>query len=690
MVRPPNLRAAHKRKSSIYPFTRKMLSSSPHARSAFIQRESGESLAQQDELCFLLDGCAAANPMVLRRKSAARLADALRDARCRFLLGCSAERNADVFHLCAAQNDDEALRFFLAASTALLSKKSVLPQGCMRTLVQYAFPSLQAKANRGAGGAAAAAAAAAAATAAAAAAAAARAPTARQLTGPRAQFARRKRRRLLAGDANSGGLCADGEGAADDFDGSAFARVIASLDELKHLSVPAPECVLRRHRNLADGNNGVADCCGRGALCASVADVALVALTRAVQAKSHTAAARGVRRLLKSVLLTSGGLGALVERIVHIFGCVCRVRGDRERNAHLSRFDQALRLLEYMTAASSANQAHVVRIASSSAGGGVVAVLLDALRWLGQEVTRLTPAKAPDLVTGCLLGVLRVLVNLTNENQESCALLGDCSGMGLLVRLIGTFVDPAQLAIAASRAAAADARQRAPPTGAEPAAAGVIAQSAASRVEVTVLAGSARLESPAWAFDGLITTLGLLTNVTEWNAPNRDILNMLRVRVRIFPPDDSAPRDGGGAGWLVADVSAVHLLTSLLLCGIPSVLASKCRKDGRRRQGDEEDRDQGGCSAEEDSGGDDCELSWTAEELVMCAYLCLLLGCLIRGHPSNRACILGLLPSGQPILLIRVLQAFVAFQREAGVLTQNAYRSIMQVSSDLRVLCTEI
>ena len=119
---------------------------SGHARSAFIQRESGESLAQQDELCFLLDGCAAANPIVLRRNCAARLADALRDARCRFLLGCS-ERNDDVFHLCAARNsdDDETLRFFMTASTALLASGSPLPQSCAATLVQYAFPSLGAK-----------------------------------------------------------------------------------------------------------------------------------------------------------------------------------------------------------------------------------------------------------------------------------------------------------------------------------------------------------------------------------------------------------------------------------------------------------------------------------------------------------------------------------------------------------------
>lgn len=55
-----------------------------------------------------------------------------------------------------------------------------------------------------------------------------------------------------------------------------------------------------------------------------------------------------------------------------------------------------------------------------------------------------------------------------------------------------------------------------------------------------------------------------------------------------------------------------------------------------------------------------------AEHLVLAAYTSLLLGCLMRDNPSNRAAILAALPNHSPRTLIRVLKAFLAFQKQVG------------------------
>ncbi|CAM9230343.1 unnamed protein product, partial [Hapterophycus canaliculatus] len=58
-------------------------------------------------------------------------------------------------------------------------------------------------------------------------------------------------------------------------------------------------------------------------------------------------------------------------------------------------------------------------------------------------------------------------------------------------------------------------------------------------------------------------------------------------------------------------------------------------------------------------------------DLVLGGHCALLLGLLVRGHESNRRLALPVLPGGDPTLIVRVLEAFMALQFQAGVLTEE-------------------
>ncbi len=71
-----------------------------------------------------------------------------------------------------------------------------------------------------------------------------------------------------------------------------------------------------------------------------------------------------------------------------------------------------------------------------------------------------------------------------------------------------------------------------------------------------------------------------------------------------------------------------------------------------------------GAGAGEEEGEEELFGDEQAEQLVLAGYTALLLGCLMRAHPGNRAEALSALPSRSPTLLVRVLKAFLAFQQQ--------------------------
>jgi len=75
-----------------------------------------------------------------------------------------------------------------------------------------------------------------------------------------------------------------------------------------------------------------------------------------------------------------------------------------------------------------------------------------------------------------------------------------------------------------------------------------------------------------------------------------------------------------------------------------------------------------------------------AEQLVLAAYVALLIGCLMRDHLGNRRKALSQLPDGSTVLLIRVLKAFLSFQKQVGVLTSLVHDPIAELIHEMEDL----
>jgi hypothetical protein len=65
----------------------------------------------------------------------------------------------------------------------------------------------------------------------------------------------------------------------------------------------------------------------------------------------------------------------------------------------------------------------------------------------------------------------------------------------------------------------------------------------------------------------------------------------------------------------------------------------------------------------------ECLSKAEADDLVLAGYCCLLLGCMCVKHAGARRTVLLQLPLGSATALSRVLHAFLALQRQAGVLS---------------------
>lgn len=265
-----------------------------------------------------------------------------------------------------------------------------------------------------------------------------------------------------------------------------------------------------------------------------------------------------------------------------------------------------------------------------------------------------------------LQGCLRVLVNLTNHFPPGCEALvagaplstksvyseaapgSTANGwaLSLVLRLIRMFESAA---LSPARAAAA-AAARGPRQSESP--------------------------SPPFAYDVLVLALGLLTNCVEHSATAREAIGSLV----------------GG------DVSA-----ALAGCGEPSALAYLCMLFVQRYDSLQlhsvpvshapASSESSNAPAVHDS------IDFDAENVVVGAYLALLIGCAMQQHRGNQAAVLASIGSRLPTrivsssgrasmprhpsieALLTVLRAFVALQSHAGVLTDDAAHHISAVEA---------
>mmetsp|Transcript_27260 Transcript_27260/g.43809 ORF Transcript_27260/g.43809 Transcript_27260/m.43809 type:complete len:474 (+) Transcript_27260:94-1515(+) len=77
------------------------------------------------------------------------------------------------------------------------------------------------------------------------------------------------------------------------------------------------------------------------------------------------------------------------------------------------------------------------------------------------------------------------------------------------------------------------------------------------------------------------------------------------------------------------------------------------------------------------------DFNWTAEQLVPCSYMCILFGCLMRDNAHNQAFFKSHIPGGSLAIIIQVLQAFLTFQENAGVLEENAMKKTIAIMEEI-------
>eukprot|EP00510_Aplanochytrium_minuta_P004280 CAMPEP_0184014576 /NCGR_PEP_ID=MMETSP0954-20121128/5754_1 /TAXON_ID=627963 /ORGANISM="Aplanochytrium sp, Strain PBS07" /LENGTH=270 /DNA_ID=CAMNT_0026295109 /DNA_START=34 /DNA_END=846 /DNA_ORIENTATION=+ len=151
--------------------------------------------------------------------------------------------------------------------------------------------------------------------------------------------------------------------------------------------------------------------------------------------------------------------------------------------------------------------------------------------------------------------------------------------------------------------------------------------------------GSKVAATSSWNFDFALILLGLLTNCVESHAENRRTFGKLKKK------------------------KAVLLVVDMFLKTLPPNIVDALKNPKKRQE--------------------EVDFDWKPEQLVISSHVCLLIGCLMRENKENKLRILRYIPGHSPVIMIHVLRAFLAFQKDARVLSPEALVGISSVISDL-------
>lgn len=285
--------------------------------------------------------------------------------------------------------------------------------------------------------------------------------------------------------------------------------------------------------------------------------------------------------------------------------------------------------------------------------------LIEFLVYLQNDLTN----EENDSMQSCFLSALRCLTNLTNKCAEGCDAIRvdfhSLSANGLKV-LFDMLVQHAPAAIESLNSRKGDATPSLQSNESGSASPSKKSKSAMDESDDDFVMSSITAERAGnsktskdtqgndqnWRFDTILLLLGILSNAIEYDDKNRDIVGKLMV-------------DGKNQSihQFLIDMFAKTLPDDIL-----ESLTSQIKKKGK----------------------DDIEFGWNAENMIISSYICLLIGCIMRNNRKNQQQILAALPWGENLYpFIQVLQAFLNFQKEAGVLTTDSCQIIIQIIKEM-------
>nr|CCA15853.1 conserved hypothetical protein [Albugo laibachii Nc14] len=245
---------------------------------------------------------------------------------------------------------------------------------------------------------------------------------------------------------------------------------------------------------------------------------------------------------------------------------------------------------------------------------GMLAVLLELVQYLGEacfapEAMPKKESNTPiDLALDVLLATLRVILNLTHNNDAAAIQIGRLQGIQILFH-------------------------------------------AFCRLWHLVAHGDNIEMDEKVIYDGFLLLLSAMTNTTEYNARNRDIVTGI-------------PNTFSGLQLLGAS-NVCNVVVSFFMNKISSYVEYIDATDGQ-----------------EDSASDRIEESsrlFVPEDVILGGCASLFLGCLMKDRPENASMILRCLPNQSSKLPLRALSAFVALHSQIGTLTAEVGKSVLEV-----------
>lgn len=236
-----------------------------------------------------------------------------------------------------------------------------------------------------------------------------------------------------------------------------------------------------------------------------------------------------------------------------------------------------------------------------------------------------------NLVTDCLLTVIKVLMNLTNDNAQGCQQIAACGGLEALSSLIARHFPSFGLS---------SCRE--------------IKDDTLFTNAIPELGSQADVHLSDQELDFLVTILGLLVNMVENDGNNRSRLAGVKV---------SLSRSGG--------LSEVQTGMIPLLCSI--FLAN--------RGAGETSEDEQSWDAEEMVLQGEKE----AEKMIVEAYAALLLAFLSTESKNIRNSIANYLPDRSLKVLVPVLERFVTFHLTLNMISPETHKTVSEVIESCRL-----
>ncbi|GAB1600116.1 wings apart-like protein homolog [Argonauta hians] len=383
------------------------------------------------------------------------------------------------------------------------------------------------------------------------------------------------------------------------------------------------------------------------------------------------AASRNASEIFKNELRSLGALDHIVNAVCF---CVESLQShyiesmDLPHRRTLEKIDRCLRVLESVTVTNIENQSFLISYKQCALVNSLNITLRHCQSTISNFPLRGDPDQSSEtafdkesngwIIFSCMLAILRVLLNLTHENDYGCTKIG--SQKGLIQTVFDCILQVPQYTLMCKQ------------------------------------------------FDLLVLSLGLLINLVEHCVVNRRLLITMET---LRPPESSIPSEKLGAVEALVDLFCRKELAAREMEAQEE--EENCNTEGsspnksgnwheadsclqwivgtKRKEAEKQNEQKHNGEEESESDATDAEEKFTKalheagkhmENSFVAAYVALLIGCLIQDNRSNVEKVKEYLPNGfEP--MTRILKKFLGFMNLTSASGGSGSRSIARIIESL-------